>query len=228
MNFNNFLDFNSKCPICGEHLTLYLQMIDSMCFKGITIFNAKNKVYSFEPFKSEDPDFAGSYIDIEFGDSKIDIRFSSQSLKQKALQKQIYLFYLCNDKGFIGKNWYIDLYRGCYYRCSPIFDLYMDDKNVIITNHLSRTNSKIVNTNEAFSLSRKVNDVEKIYMVNIDYENEETVLLYYTRTDKEAKDKKFRPKIFEKVLPKLNIRPNFDIQYRDKLFSRLDNWVLMS
>jgi hypothetical protein len=65
-------------------------------------------------------------------------------------------------------------------------------------------------------------------MVNIDYENEQTVLFYYTRTDKEAKDKKFRPKIFEKVLPKLNIRTNFDMQYRDKLFSRLDNWVLMS
>ena len=86
----------------------------------------------------------------------------------------------------------------------------------------------LINSDESFSLKRKIDDLEKVYMVNIGYENKLTMLWYYTCTDEQAKDKDYNPKIFEKQLPLLKTRPNFDLKDRDKLFSRLDNWIIMS
>ncbi len=100
MRFNKFLDFNKSCPICGESLTLYLQLLDSMCFRGIPILGSSSRSYRFEQFKCINSEFNDEYIDMDFTETGTEIIFSSDKLKNKVLENQMYLFFLCNDNGF--------------------------------------------------------------------------------------------------------------------------------
>jgi hypothetical protein len=69
---------------------------------------------------------------------------------------------------------------------------------------------------------------EKVYILNLDYENNKTLFRYYTFTMEENKDIGFEPEYFEKDLPLLSVRPNFKIEDRTKLIDRMNGWILMS
>ncbi len=127
-----------------------------------------------------------------------------------------------------GLYYEIYLYYGCYYRTTTLLDCVKTKSGKIVIRPTSKSANKIVNSDESFSLTRKVDDLEKVYMVNIDYENNNTMLWYYTCSKEQLEDKDYSPNIFEKQLPLLKSRPNFNLKDRDKLFSRLDNWILMS
>ncbi|MFA6609034.1 MAG: hypothetical protein WCT07_03970 [Candidatus Paceibacterota bacterium] len=234
MNFDKFLNFNSRCPICGEPLTLYFQLLDSICFRGIPILGSSNRSYRFEQFKCIESEFNGEYIDIDFMESGTTVRFSSDKMKDKCLEHQSFFFFLCNEDGFKEKSGYssqyyeIYLYYGCYHRASVVLNVSKTESGDFIIKPTLKKSSKLINSDESFCLKRKIDDLEKIYILSISYEEKNTMLWYYTCNDEQAKDEKYTPNIFEKKLPLLKRRPNFDLEDRDKLFSRLDNWILMS
>lgn len=232
MKFDKFIDFNSRCPICDEPLTMYLQIMGSTYLKGIPILGSSNRSYRFEQIKNIDKTFKDEYINVNFNDTDTYMKFSSINLKKKLLKSQLYFSYLCNENGFKVKEhdsyYEVYLYHGCYYRSTILLDFVRDKSGECLIKPAVKGTHKLINSDEAFSLKRKVDDLEKVYMVNISYENKNTTLWYYTCTDEQAKDKDYTPKIFEKQLPLLKTRPNFDLKDRDKLFARLDNWILMS
>jgi hypothetical protein len=89
--------------------------------------------------------------------------------------------------------------------------------------------SKLIdNKDEAFSFKTSNKNIDKIYMLNLDYEEKRTTLFYYTATSEERVKKTFKAKIFKKDLPLLKTRPKLDWEDRESLLSRFDSWILMS
>jgi hypothetical protein len=90
------------------------------------------------------------------------------------------------------------------------------------TDLLNRDESFIFKTSNSAGL-------EKVYALNLDYENKHTKLWYYSTTPEQRKEEDFDPNIFEKTdLPLLNHRPDFSLEHRDKLLDRFSSWILLS
>jgi hypothetical protein len=70
--------------------------------------------------------------------------------------------------------------------------------------------------------------LEKVYLVNLDHENSHTQLWHYSVTDEQKKQEHFKPNVFDKKMPLLTVRPKLDLEEREKLITRFDNWILMS
>ena len=230
MKLKEFVNFNTHCPLCKNPLKLYLQLFDSMCFEAEKIDDSK---YKFTQAYCKDELFSSDefiIIDINRPESLI---VSSSKLENKILKSQIYFFYLCNDAGiniisdsYNNKSDYeINLYYGCYYRSTPVFE-FRKNKNKYYIYNVNEQADSLINYDENFSISRFVNNVEKIYVVNINYEQNKTVLWHYSCDEEQAKDKSYIPDMFEKTFPKAQLK--FDSKNKEKLMDRFDNWILMS
>ena len=68
--------------------------------------------------------------------------------------------------------------------------------------------------------------IEKVYYLDINYEDNKTSLNYYVTTEEERKKEFHDPDIFSKELPLLPVRPNF--VNKSALIDRMNNWILMS
>lgn len=241
MKLSKFIDFNSNCPLCDRPLSLYLQIVDSVCFKGEKL-NDSGK-YKFTPFKCKDNELddtfciIGDHYDTDYKKIITQVSFSSNELKRKALENQAFMFFLCNPEGFKDNNdsftkkqdYEINMYYASYYRSTPFFDFIKDDNDKITPKFSDELyDKKIINSDESLSMTRIKDGIERVYMVNIDYEHDKTVLWYYSVTEEQAKQKSYTPNIFEKSLPSLKRRPKFDKEHIDKFIDRLDNWILMS
>ena len=235
MNFQNFLNYNHSCPICGEPLTLYLQWIRMAPFRATS---HQFDMIEFKPFelpqvdlglgiKSPNPPKVDPKEYILLSDQASKICAKSHDLHEK-LEKEasLYLFFLCNPAGFIRKPWgdhEISLYKGCYYRSTPLFKL--EDGNIEL---ISPGLELIVNQNESFAFSSKKNDLEKVYLLNINRASSVTTLWYYVVTDEEKAKEHFRPNVFEKKIPLLKTQVKAGPEHREELLARFDNWILMS
>ena len=94
MKFNEFINFNQRCPVCDNDLTLYLQMKDSTCFKSI---KQRPNLYHFEPFKCINKSISSSdYIDVYNYGKDFETKFSSSQMAAESKRSQLYFFYLCN------------------------------------------------------------------------------------------------------------------------------------
>lgn len=221
---DKFINFNHFCPLCGEPLHLYMQFIRYASFKA-TCFDIEQNIIRFDVYKTKYKSFIGQYLYLKLNDLSFEISsqeflniFDSFDNKQKIG----FLFYVCNQSGIreIYNDYEINVKKICYYRSSLHFSI---DNNKIIF-----PDQKLDNSYEAFSIVHHKNDTQKVYMMQMDYVNDKTILWYYSATNDQMNDDKFRPKLLEKILPALKIRPNLDIQNRSKLISRLDNWILIS
>lgn len=229
MKLNEFLHFNNRCPSCNQPLHLYMQWLDSVCFKAIK----QDDEYKFHPFfgnkdnkniKDEDHMFL-----LDKGNS-VDISFSSSKMVQESKKFLIYFFYLCNPSGIHVQEWgdyQISLYKGCYYRDTPFFEFersadkkwYLQPSDKSLTNFMGH---------ESYCFKDVKNDYEKVYMVSLDYEKSLTTLWHWGATIEERSKPDFKPNLFEKNMPLLKTRIKAGIEDRDKLISRLDSWILMS
>jgi len=227
---HKFLNFNKRCPICNNPLTLYMQWINSTLFVAE---DSSSGIYHFTEFKmknllldkDEEGDEYKSVTLMDYEDS-FDMAFSYPSLFNDAKKYQIFFFYLCKAQGFYNKNPAkneINLAKGCYYRSTPL----MEFKKDLTWNleYLIPEFSDIVNKDEAFCLKTRKNSLDQIYMLSRDMETQTTKVWYFTATDEQRVDPKFKPDIFRKELP-LIPRPSLDNQ--KKLLERINSWIIMS
>ena len=234
MNLSDFLHFNHLCPLCGEPLSLYMQVVNSVCFRAT---QQASGAIRFDPYKniSYYKDVAEEYIYLFDTDNQPLFEFSSPKITQmledtrRISSKDVFMFYLCNPNGFkeVSDDYEISLYRGCYYRRTPMLKFEKDSSKITLKQS-STANNDIINLNEAFAFKSTTRECDKIYMIKLGYSEQNTVLYYYVVPDAERKNPKFKPKIFEKTLPLLKTRPTLDLSDRQKLISRCDGWIIMS
>ena len=229
---HKFLTFNKRCPICNNPLTLYMQWIDSTLF----IANQQDpSVYYFREFQpawyerkiltDRDEEDIKSVTLMDYGD-KFDVGFSHPSLFNEAKKYQIYFYFLCKQEGFRSKNlrnYEINLVKGCYYRSTPLMEF--KKKEDWKLEYTVDEFSDLINKDESFCLKTRKNSLDKFYMLSRDMETQTTKVWYFTATDEQRVDPKFKPDIFQKELPLIR-RPSLENQ--KKILERINSWIIMS
>lgn len=227
---NQFLNFNRHCPSCGEPLHLYMQWFDSMLFKGCEY---KKDTYQFHPTitPESNKEHKESFMILTDNGSSIETEFETPGLANEAKKHQIYFFYLCNPRGLKEKSWgdhEIHLHEACYYRSTMLMEFKKDEKEDIWNLQFTDHQPGLINKDESFAFSTVAEDLTKVYMMTLDYEQNHTMLYHYGVTEAQKIEKNFRPNIFEKQIPMINPKPKFGLEDRWKLIERFDNWILMS
>jgi len=231
MNLCDFLHVNQDCPVCGEPLTLYMQVLDGPLWKAL---RPNSSIWHFEQFKVKDEELKED--DFFFLTDKghlFDIDFSSAKVYQKSKTWNLFFFFMCNEDGFEDtphEGYGINPYTACYYRSTPFLEFKQNtnqDWRLTLQSEFDPIEGSVRDEIFTFKANQK-NGNEKVYVLNTDYEVKSTILRYYTVSPEERRDKYFDPKVFRKDLPLLNVRPNFDLANRSQLISRFDSWILMS
>jgi hypothetical protein len=234
MDFKGFFDFGWNCPSCDNNLSLYFQISGGSCFK---LDHMRDNKYLFLPLFSKDysnnPENA---VQLKIGDdNRCELFCKNYKILDELKNETAYLFFLCKEQGFKlnGDNKYagkhnqdyeINLYKGCYYRASPI--LYLSDNFILET---LEAHKDLTNGDEVIALNRMSNgDLFRVYMLHVCYENNSTIMYYYSCTPEQSANKEFIPNILEKSLPIPRRKLDFSLKNRDKLLNKLDNWILMS
>ncbi len=231
-----FLDFNKQCPLCNEPLRLYMRWSDSIFFTGKSI---GIDTYQFDPYvsgdknktKPEQDQFRSESMLLSSEGRQVLTEFTSNGLFNEAKKHHLYFFYLCNPKGIKEKDWgdfAISLFKACYYRSTPFYEFKVNDDGRWDLGVVNPDHIELANKDESFAFNLLHNELEKVYMMKLDYELKDTTLWYYTVTEEQKKIENFRPNLFEKTLPMLGVRPNFSLSDRQRLIERFDNWILMS
>lgn len=232
MNLNNFLSDNI-CPICSKSLTLYMQWSSLDTF----LAHKKGEDYYFDrsvPILniSENNYYPSPRIDKNNKifmtlDRDLNIKFNSLSAENFARkQDDFFFFYLCNPEGLkLNNDFSINIYEGCYFRSGPFcnFNLNNDKLSIKKINENSSDIGK-----ESFSFKVRELDLEKVFILNMNYENSTTTLYYYSVKDEDLEKENFTPNMFEKTMDLLKVRPNFNLEDRDKLIERLNSWIILS
>lgn len=219
----DFLHFNSMCPICGNKLTLFMQVIDSVLLKATQL----DKEYIFYPYKYKNSfDESEDTVSLYEIDNSIEINFATTKLNVNINDNGFFLFYLCNENSFedIGNSTYELLsYDACYYRSSPML---ISNPNNNTLEYINANEMNFPNINEHFVVKKVLSDRESIYFISMIYLEDKTCMKYYHVLNKDLNNESFYPNIFEKDLPLLPNKLPFDD--RDKLIDKLDSWILMS
>lgn len=232
MNLTQFLHFNEQCPVCGEPLQLFAQVVNGPLWKakrpapGILHFDQ----YQCKTDSLEEDDFFW----LEEHSDALTIDFSTPKGYRASKTWSLFFFYLCNVdsiEDITKTNYGINPYVACYYRTTPFLEFKKDEATqewqLAPQSNLSPIEGNI--RDEIFILKSVMqNNDEKVYVLSLDYEVKNTTLRYYQVTPEDRKNKYFDPSIFKKDLPLLSVRPNFELTSRDQLISRLDSWILLS
>ena len=227
---HKFLTFNKRCPVCDNPLTLYMQWIDSTLFIGQeenpSIFHFTELIFRSDTNldEHEDKDIKSITL-MDYGD-KFDVGFSHPSLFNEAKKYQIYFYFLCKQEGFRSKNlrnYEINLVKGCYYRSTPLMEF--KKKEDWKLEYTVDEFSDLINKDESFCLKTRKNSLDKFYMLSRDMETQTTKVWYFTATDEQRVDPKFKPDIFQKELPLIR-RPSLENQ--KKILERINSWIVLS
>jgi hypothetical protein len=223
MTLNKFIQQKQTCPICAEPLQLYMQFVNSRCFRAKEI---DNSVYRFDPFVVGDVSNSNKnehfFVSGETGDYQIIYKDNPPpDLENHA----VFFFYLCNPAGFNkkSKGYEINAYKGCYYRSTPYLEIKKDGK-------LEFTVEKEIDSkDEVFCLRDRLSNSERVFIFSLAHAANKTKLWYYSVTEEDRKQKGFKPKLFSKELPL--VRSEIKVLTKEekvKMIERLDGWILMS
>jgi hypothetical protein len=162
-------------------------------------------------------------------------RSECPKLIQDSKAWQFFFFKACGTEAFEDNktDYDINVYDICYYRSSPFYEFVRSsvDGEFWGLRAFSEIREGLTNRDETFVFkTMNEEELEKVYILNLDHESENTKLWYYTTTpEQREKQEAFEPKFFEKTdLPLLRSPPNLSSENRDKLVAKLDTWILMS
>lgn len=229
MKLNEFLNFNKSCPICGNNLHLFMSWLpnqyNGVLFKA-SIIGDNPKQYRFDVLnkKYHDGKIKDEYVTLTDYENEVETKFSSKNILDESKRHSIYFFFLCNPEGidYRGSGDHeINLYKGCYTRSTPFMEL--DETNKL---KVSGDFDQLTHKAESFIIKHEVAQIQRIYALSIDYEDKKTTLMHYSVNQEQEKDPNFNPNVFEKEMPLLTHRPN--LEDKEKLISRFDNWILIS
>jgi hypothetical protein len=233
MQLYDFFNFNRYCPVCEEPLHVYLKWDHGALFKGKTI---KQNFVRFEPYKLYKRfNFESNldYIDVSCTPSSFDAVLSSSKIGSEAKKHLMFFFFLCNPDSFKDKgdwDYELNMYKACYFRRSQTLEFKKEENQKKKRWYLDFSDkSQIkINSDEHFVFKSFSEDVEKLYFLSLDAEQDKTILQHYIINAEHREQSYFNPKIFKKELPYLENRPNFDLRNREKLIDKFENWILMS
>lgn len=233
-SIHKFLNFNKRCPLCTNPLTLYMQWSSSDLYVSR---DAEGGIYHFTKFeldsvkrsreierKMEDEN---SMTLIDYADG-FETTFGNVSLFHEAKKFHIYFYFLCREQGFKSRglqDYQIDLAKGCYYRSTPIMEFVKNDKGIWELDYLIKESSDLVNKDESFCLKTRKDGLDKFYMLSRDMETQTTKAWYYAMTDEQRVDPKFKPNIWKQELPLIE-RPTMDNQ--KKILNKIQSWITLS
>lgn len=232
-NLCKFLHFNETCPVCGEPLSLYMQLSDSTLWRTLpTLLSGPNE-YRFEQFKLIDKDLSSEedYISLIDGGDTFGLKSGSSKVYQKAKLWNLFFFAMCNEDAIEDKSngdYIINPYTACYFRSSSMMEMKKNNNKEWRLEEINVERPDMFIRDEIFIFKVSQEDVEKVYILNINYEDQNTSFQYYSTTEEQRKLENFDPKTFKKELPLLPARPNFEMDQRDKLINRFDSWILLS
>lgn len=232
MNLHQFIDFNDKCPVCNKELTLFASVFKSALWKSNIISPGR---YEFEQFRMKKEELGNDHMILDINKNDVNLKFSTPQLKNESKSWELFFFKCCGGgddfENIFSDNKFdydINLYETCYYQSSSQYEFQQNDGEWKLENVLHSL--PLINRDETF-VFKKINEdkLEKVYVLNLDYEDEHTKLWHYTITPEQKEDKDFEPNIFEKNdLPLLRSRPDLSLEARDQLISRFDGWILLS
>ncbi len=225
MNLSKFVDYNKTCPLCKNPLNLYMQWLDSFAFKG----SEKEDIYRFNILKADRP--SDDYIELSkdgklMPSPKLNILNFYQELRKTVL----YFYLVCNAEGVRRSydSYSVNMYKACYHRSSPMVELSVQNDELCLQ-VVNKDFIETINCNEAFTIKYLTShNIEKIYMVDLNYEQKETTLYYYSVNETQKDDKSFNPNVLDKKLPLLNKMPDLSVEARPKLVNKLESWIIMS
>jgi hypothetical protein len=232
MKVSEFIRYNRRCPICDEPLGLYMQWIDSVCFRAKLI---GDDMYQFDPFMGTNKDIGTDDLFNHFmtlkDDGECEVKFSSAALKREALKYNAYFYYLCNPAGIKKTSWgehEMSAYKSCYYRSSPILDfkksIMSDD---LYLSNLDESVTDVVNKDETFCFNTIDQEgLEKVYILNLDSVEKKMDFWHYSISEKDKNTKYFKPNLFSKEMPLIPVK--LKLEDRSKLIDRFESWIIMS
>lgn len=224
---SKFLNFNNTCPICAEPLTLYMQCQDKMLWKA----SVDGNQYHFEPYKLINEPFKDTDKMILTDNlGTVDIKFETELSNSNEIKTwELNFFYLCNRSGLNINGKYgfdFNAYYACYYRGTPYMEFKAMPNKTWELKVINPDHEKVSTSDESFCFKQISPELEKVYIVNFDYEASKTRLWHYSANMTQRDDQYYEPNVFEKEMPLVSIRPKFEDQ--QKFIERLDGWILMS
>lgn len=226
MELSKFIDHDTSCPICGNQLTLFVQCLDSMCFKG-TKFPSGD--FSFDQFRCIDGKFdTTAAFSLIKGEKDYEFEIHSSELNIQSRKWSMYFYYICNDNAFKdrGQEYDISVYEACHYRSTPTWEFKKTANNTWALGNADPQDEELIQRNETFTYNITSNDLEKVYILELDYKSKETKFWHYAVTEEQSKEENYQPTLFEKTMPLLTVRPKFED--KEKMINRFDSWVLIS
>jgi len=208
-----------------------------MQFSDSVVFKSEKNLgdYSFKPFKFYNELEPNEDIVLVYEvDNTIEMEFTTSRLSAEAKKAPLNFFYLCNSESFVelgGSCYELPLYDACYYRSSPVMEFKKQElgkKKVWALEYSVEAEKALTNVEEHFSIKDPQEEKENVYFLSLKYDENITMLHYYTVTKSNSEDKSFIPNIFEKQLPLLTSRPKFDSNNRTVLLNKFESWILMS
>lgn len=233
LNITDFIKFNDTCPICNEKLTLLLATLQPLVWQE-TLPRESNKI-SFHPkLLSKNMSDSSFVPTISIIDEQYYIDPMELSKVADFKTHNFYLFYVCNPGAVteqFGYDFHTNPYQSCYYRSSPLITIKGSNQSssgyCAAMDDRPEPNRQIINSDENFCVNKMTElETEKIYFFSLDYTENKSTLMHYSVSKNNREDSNFSPNIYEKILPMLNVRPNFED--KDKLIDKFENWIIMS
>lgn len=229
MSLCKFLQFNQVCPICEEPLTLYMQWHNSTLWKGEAI--GVNE-YRFDQFKFPNKELGkNAEFSLFHDEDKFNI-VANDKVLQVAAKQSLHFFFVCNKNGFEDRgtgDYELNLYHACYFRSSADMEFKQTPDKTWSLDSFQVNGNDLVSQEESFAFKKSLEpDLERVYLLSLKHGEDSTELWFYETNAAQRADDNFEPKLFEKKMPLLKVRPKLSPKSRDKLLSRFDSWILMS
>lgn len=242
MNLCQFLQSSTTCPVCDEPLITYMQEIDGDLWKARVV---EPNLYRFDRVNMKVDEYKNKGVCVKSPEDFIWIKdkgddfemgFNGLALEEFMRLQEVFFFNMCGEDSFkerLSGNYIIEAYKACYYRSSALMNLQLCGEDGHLSWKLVRSSiteqPPVDVRDEIFTFKyRRDENSEKVYILNLDYENNKSLFRYYTFTLDESVDPTFEPEYFEKDLPLFPVRPNFKLEDRAKLIDRMNGWILMS
>lgn len=244
-----FIESGSYCPCCRKDMTLFMQIRGSVCLKAMEQFKFDNfyiresvydgpqirytplppREFMFNPvfnlgkesYPHEEHFSSSDTIEMITNGRNLEISACTHKIQKKMQEQPFYLFYLCNEAAIKdqGTKYSISASRVCSQKSSCWLIKHQNEIKK------QDEDASLVKA-EVFSFQKNVEDFEKTYVLDLDYEQKMTKFYSFSVTQAQKNTATYRPKVFTKELPPLPKRPDFS--NKESLFQKFESWIIMS
>lgn len=228
MNLSNFLKSNNVCALCGKQLDLFLQVTDGPLWKAIS---NEDNIIKFQQVHCINRSFLDEQISLVYDKDNYQLEINNNTLASIAKTWALHLFYFCgniqnNVSSDFNDDYIIDALEMCYYTSSSFFEFSGNNRNLQLCAGAMKLDN--FTRDEIFVFQVLDNFIHKIYILSFYYEDKFTIFKYFIPIDNETNPNEITADVFEKVLPLMQVRPDFSLDARHKLIERFNSWILMS